>query len=399
MIIHDLEDLPPENIQTLYAKDVNGRDIKIFTLYEAQVIGNTYPGIRLFCDDTVYNPIREQVMSLPGITLNTINLVPKKFLREELNPVFFFIYNAQNYYHNLWDTLPYLITYRFLKKKVPTLKLLVQSQNYCKFVTEFLELLGIHQSDLLPLDEETSYLMMFVSSSYTHGGKSNLPPREEIYQLYKELADKIPNDPNLPRKIYISRRSHKHGQYDNIGTDYTMRRRLMNEDALVEYLESRGYAEIFTELLSTSEKIALFKGCTHVVGPIGGGLCNVLFCEQGTRLIPIVSPHFLEINGRFRYSFASVNTNYFFDTRHFEDSFFKRNMRVRIKESGIIGEIQDISGDLLSVIYTNEPVAGWNAQTSYEQIWVDANQVQPLDLGLNSAWVMDLDKFKELGDV
>ena len=43
-----------------------------------------------------------------------------------------------------------------------------------------------------------------------------------------------------------------------IGTNYTQRRKLVNEDDLVDKLIKEDYVEVFTERLSTIEKIAYF---------------------------------------------------------------------------------------------------------------------------------------------
>lgn len=106
---------------------------------------------------------------------------------------------------------------------------------------------------------------------------------------------------------------------DNIGTNYTTRRKLLNEDILVDYLESKGFVEVFTETMSTIEKLILFNNCDIVVGCIGGGLCNVLFVNENTKLICLVSPSFLDVNDRFRFSFERIPTTYFHDTYHVDN--------------------------------------------------------------------------------
>lgn len=388
----------------LFVEDNNGREIRVFHLENVKALGQThYPSVTLMSHGQLVNPINERVMSLP--TLST----PEGFVfnltkRVQHDPVFFFVYNVDNYYHFLYDTLPYLITFQHLKRVVPQLKLLTnfansQQTKLNRFVLEFLDLLGIQESDLLFLDRDTEYRSMYLSSSYTHDGLSNAPPRQEVYDLYADLAKRVPVNDSLPRKLYVSRRSYKHGQVDNIGTNYTTKRNFANESELVAFLESRGYVEVFTELLTTRDKIALFKTASHVVGPIGGGLCNILFSSPITKLTAIVSPHFLDINKRFCYSFANVNVGYFDSTRHIETSEYKKYMRVRVKSLNVIGEIVDIFEDSLGVLYSNEVVAGWNAQTQYTQVVVNKNDVEVLDPGLNAAWQMDLNKFMETVNV
>ena len=127
---------------------------------------------------------------------------------------------------------------------------------FYKFVSEFLDLLGIKESDILIVDKNTEYKNVYISSSYTHGHDSNLPPRKEIYSLYNDIVniarDKYKLD--TPKKIYISRRTWLHNNFSNIGTNYTTRRRLINEDELVEKLTKKGFVEVFTENLKCVNK-------------------------------------------------------------------------------------------------------------------------------------------------
>jgi capsular polysaccharide biosynthesis protein len=217
-----------------------------------------------------------------------------------------------------------LISFFELRKEIPNLKLLMSNPNKDKnkfypFVYEFLEILGITKEDIVLVTPDTKYSEVFISDSYTHGINSNLPPRKEVYNFFKQIVNSVDTDNiDRPKKIYISRRSHKHGDYSNIGTNYTDRRKLMNEDDLVIFLEKIGYTEIFTELLTTKEKILLFANAEYVIGPIGGGLCNTLFCEKETKLLSIISPNFLKINQRFSFCFDNIDTIYFEDTYHYE---------------------------------------------------------------------------------
>lgn len=400
--MNDLEEVL--NPFILFEKDENSREIKIFLVEDAEISGQLYyPGTRLYSHKThkCYNPIRECIMSLPNQISNSVGTFDISVSSMiERRPVFFFIVNLDNFFHTLYDSLPYLISYRYLKQQIPELLLLTNFANnqqikHHRFVLEFLEMLNISEDDLIYPNTKTIYSKIFVSSSYTHDGLSNSPPRQEIYSLYKNLANKVEANDHYPKKIYVSRRSYKHGNYENIGTNYTTRRKLVNEDELVYFLASKGYLEVFTELLSTQEKIALFKNCTHVVGPIGGGLCNVLFSKPETKLISIVSPHFLDINARFCYSFANVKVDYFKDTKHVETDKYKKHMRVLIEDMGIVGEIKEVEENSVVVMISPDVVAGWNAQTKYETMIVAKDEVKIIDNGLNSKWTMDMEKFKE----
>jgi hypothetical protein len=401
MNVTKLSDVTP--FMNFLKEDVNGRKIDIFKIKNVIPCDNTfYPNclFKLQDSDMVIKPIDERVMSLnfdSEIEIKYSSFIEKR----ENDPIFYFIYNTDNYYHFVYDSLPYLISYLELKKKIPNIKLLMNYPNFSKkefyrFVSEFLEILNI-KDDIIMIDENTVYSEVYISDSFTHGFNSNLPPREEIYDFYKNMvsivkSNKIIN--NLPKKFYVSRRTWKHGDNSNIGTNYTNRRKLECENELVDYLISEGYEEIFTETLSTIDKIILFDQAESVVGPIGGGLCNVLFSKKECNLISICSPIFLDINQRFKFCFDKVNTIYFEDSFHVENDKWKKWMRV--KNFDIIGEIEEVTKDELVLVYTNTILAGWNSDINYNRKTVKKEDCLIIDSGLNSEWNINLNKIKDI---
>jgi len=413
--------LPLEKINTnliILEKDENGREITLYDLNDVFVVGDSlaYPNTLLYetFSGCLFKPLDEKIMSLKDIhtsneyespALNAIKNLADiihwgdgTFSPHNQMCFFYFIYNTDNYFHFIYDSLPHLISFQKLKPKVPNLKLLMNypegKNSFYKFVIEFLELFGITEEDIEIVDKKKLYGNVFLSNSYTHGINSNLPPRKEVYELFKTIVDKIEIDTsNLPKKIYVSRRSWVHGDLSNIGTNYTSRRKMINEDELVEYLTSIGYAEIFTETLSTKEKIALFANAESVIGAIGGGICNVLFSKPDCKLTAIVSPHFLDVNERFLHSLNGVKLSLFNDTFNTEASEFKKHMRVKCGD--IIGEITEINNDELTISYSDIMVSGWNNDTKFKSIVKKTNECVKLDNGLNSAWAINLEKFKK----
>jgi capsular polysaccharide biosynthesis protein len=88
----------------------------------------------------------------------------------------------------------------------------------------------------------------------------------------------------------------------------------MNEDDVVELLQTYGFEEIFCEDLSMAGKIGLFRNAEFVVGPIGGGLANILFCKPETNVISINSPEFFPINERLKHALNHTKIDMFNDT-------------------------------------------------------------------------------------
>lgn len=390
-----------EKVLTLFDKDVNNREIIIYKLENSSLASNSiiYPNILFKSKDQIVTPLNEKIMSLSEANSDHIDLIDNYKVTKNIDiPLFFFIYNTDNYYHYIYDTLPYLISYFELKKEIKNLKLLMSYPNpskkeQYKFVIEFLEILGIEIEDILLIEPGVNYKEIYISDSYTHDGKSNLPPRQEIYPFYKKIVQKsIDYSANYPKKIYVSRRTWIHNNLSNIGTNYTNRRKLIIEDELVEFLKKENYTEIFTENLSTIEKLNLFYNASNVIGAIGGGICNVLFSQPETNLLSIVSPDFLNVNKRFLYSFDNIKCQLFENTHHMEKTNFKKYMRCQY--NNIIGEIIEVFNDKVLISYTDEFLAGWNNNLEYKIIEAPIDKCIKLDNGLNSAWTFDLNEIK-----
>jgi hypothetical protein len=387
----------------VFEEDENEREINVYNFKNCVPCGHNlyYPNVLLNSKDNgLILPVLERTMSLNIGTIYENNNMKYEYIDQIITnnnkcPLFFFIYNTDTYFHFLYDTLPYLITFFKLKQSIFDLKLLMQFPNKQRnklypFVLEFLEILNINQDDLVFVDNHTSYDNIYISTSYTHDINSNAPPRKEIYLFYQNMTNYVLNNYNLniiiPKKIYVSRRTWKHNDFTNIGTNYTTRRKLINEDALVEKLINEGYQEVFTEKLTTIEKILYFSNASHVVGAIGGGISNVLFSPNSTVLEAIISPTFLLVNMRFKYSIECVNVHYNHNTTHIEKGEFKTYMRVKTKDNKIIGEIEQIYDNKLLVSYNDGSNTGWNSQNIFNKIELDIKDVDKLDDGLNSCW-------------
>jgi hypothetical protein len=396
----DLNNLTP--FKTLFESDNNGREINIYKLHNVQFYKNNifYPNVILRSEKNDINPIKETVLSLKELDFSLHNKSMLEIKDRDSKPYFFFIYNTDNYYHFVYDTLPYLITFFELKKEIPDLQLLMNYPNYqkfehYKFVIEFLYILSINKDDITIVNPSIVYDNIYVSNSYTHDGKSNIKPRNEVYKFYNSIVNFITNDnkkEKLPTKIYISRRTWINKDTSNIGTNYTTKRKLLNEDEIVDYLKTKGFVEVFTENLSTHEKILLFNNAEHVIGPIGGGLCNTLFSNKKTKLTVLNSPTFFDINYRFLFSFENVNYEILDISEHTEKSKIKKFMRVKFDNK--VGEVVDIDGDNITINYSDMDVAGWNNEIKFNEIEKKISEVQPIDNGLNSEWKINIKKLK-----
>lgn len=402
-----------QNFIQLYEKDQTERSIGYYKMNNISLNGrNTYyPNVLLYQSEyeTLMNPYDEMVMSLGKKSFYDDHYDPID-LNIDLNnssnvsdPVFFFIYNFDNYYHFLYDTLPYLFTYLELKKTIPHLKLLInypnENNSFYKFNLEFLTKI-IKLDDIIIHSNRFVYKELYVSTSLTHAGYSNNPPRKEIFQIYDILKNNI-DETNISEKlkgldnIYISRRTWINKDSSNIGTDYTTRRKMINEDALVDRLINKGFTEIFAENLNTDEKIFLFSNAKMIIGSIGGGMANLLFSTVDTKSIVIETPFFLEINYRFKYSMEHTKIQYMRDvTTYKNENKIPLYCRVKMK-NGMIGEISEYKNNKYLIHFSNG-VAGFNNRILFKNEWLLSNDFELLDNGLNSPYIINIYSLIEL---
>lgn len=83
--------------------------------------------------------------------------------------------------------------------------------------------------------------------------------------------------PTTNRRLYISRSKAR-------------RRRVVNEDQVIQTLLRRGFESICLEDLSVLEQATLFASAQAIVAPHGAGLTNLVFCSPGTAVIEYFHP-------------------------------------------------------------------------------------------------------------
>ncbi len=299
------------------------RDIKVgyFENCIIEGISTHYPQPLIKTETELLLPTIERFMSLDRGTIyeETMEWECKNtnIIKTETTPVFYFVYNCANYFHWIYDTVPYLYSYLKLREQYTGLKLLINvpegRDDLYPFVYETLDLLDIKNKELIFLNRETKYDSMIIASSLTHNRMSLEPPHSEVFSLIDSMKG---DDSIIEEKIYVSRRTWTQSKSDNIGTDYTKERMCINEDEVVKLFKNYGYKEVFCENFTMKEKVGLFRSVKYVAGPIGGGMSNVLFCKPQTKVISINSPKFFPINQRLKYALDRVDL-YMFDKTKF----------------------------------------------------------------------------------
>lgn len=89
-----------------------------------------------------------------------------------------------------------------------------------------------------------------------------------------------------PRRLYVTRNG-------------SGRRRLINEEAVLEVLLPHGYEVVAPETLTLREQMAIFRDATHVVGNMGAALSNLAFSADGVQVLCLAT--------------EAMNHDYFYD--------------------------------------------------------------------------------------
>ncbi len=208
--------------------DISSRQYYNKKINNAYIYNPIYPN----CIVNNNNPYDEQIMSIPNFNYN-MKEINNDITTYNNGIYFFFIYNLDNYYHFIYDTLPYLIHYFELNEN--NIKILIpEKYKLLQFHLDTFNILNIPIDNIICADNNSIYEQLYIPSSLTHGCDkdykllSHLPPSNKAYDIWNMLkynAIYKTIHTTYPKKIYISRRSWKHNDFSNIGTNYTTRRK------------------------------------------------------------------------------------------------------------------------------------------------------------------------------
>jgi capsular polysaccharide biosynthesis protein len=118
------------------------------------------------------------------------------------------------------------------------------------------------------------------------------------HQFVRELFPLQGNDADYPKRIYVKR-----------GDART--RRILNEPALSQYLESLGFISISLTGKSVAEQARIFGNAEFIIGPHGAALTNVLFAAPGAKLLEIFPPGIAESSFFTAATYSSMKYSYF----------------------------------------------------------------------------------------
>lgn len=180
---------------------------------------------------------------------------------------------SSNYFHWTLDTLP----------RVDLLKDYIDGIDWFyigstePFQQAWLEKLGIPRKKILAISPHSHIQAdRLLVPSFSH--KSGIYA-DAAYEFVRSFR---PSLPAPTRKIYVSRSNAR-------------RRKIMNEEDILPFLRGQGYEVHHLTGKSIDEQMELFGSASHIIAPHGAELTNLVYCQPGTKVLEIFSPHYINL--------------------------------------------------------------------------------------------------------
>jgi hypothetical protein len=155
---------------------------------------------------------------------------------------------------------------------------------------EMLELIGFQSEHIL--DSRVADIK-FDECILGNSGHWFFPNPADIMALKKHVEKPLNIRRTEHNRIYISRAG---------------RRRIVNEEALIDLLRQYDFLIIEDKPRSVAEQITIYKNASFIIGPHGASFTNVIWCEPGTHLVELFSASM--VVGHFWYLSQLMNMTY-----------------------------------------------------------------------------------------
>ncbi len=154
-----------------------------------------------------------------------------------------------------------------------------------QFMKESLELWGIDACKIISASNDQRVIAheLIVPSLVSKAQVNGCPrlvhyvPEYIVNYIRKKLlegAQKRSHTCEYNKKIFISRKD-------------AASRKIINEDDIFPLFHAAGFTRYYLTQMSLAEQVQLFKNAEIIVGPIGSGLTNIIFCNPGVKIIEL----------------------------------------------------------------------------------------------------------------
>jgi capsular polysaccharide biosynthesis protein len=178
---------------------------------------------------------------------------------------------ASNYCQWLTDYLPRIVIADGVGGKMP---ILIPRFQRLGFQSETLALLGIPEDKLIALEPGLHRVeSLFMLNTSSHAFRRYYQYGHSDYAAL--VLDRIPDSgARRESKLWLGRGNAR-------------RRRIINQEEVEQIYTEYGYQGVDPGSMSFAEQVRLMQGATHVAGPHGAALTNVVFCAPGTSVTEV----------------------------------------------------------------------------------------------------------------
>ncbi len=152
--------------------------------------------------------------------------------------------------------------------------------SHLPFQKETLDILGISQSKIIETDKYSHIQATKLIVPSFPGTVSWMPKWAVDFVRSRFLHPRVIATSEKIERLYISRQQ-------------ATNRRIINEEQIINLLTQFGFQSITLESMSVAEQAALLANAKVVVSAHGSGLTNIVFCQPGTKIVEILSPHYV----------------------------------------------------------------------------------------------------------
>lgn len=159
---------------------------------------------------------------------------------------------------------------------------LVHFGKLSEFRRSMLVYAGFEDDNIIQLEEDKVYKIEKLIAPHN---RSIYETNSYMSEFYKKITERVSVEPKyrLPDIFFIKR---KKRNSENM-------RWILNEDDLCLMIEQRNIPSIYLEDLSFEEEVRLFNNAKLIIGELGAGLYNTVFCQPGTKIIAISSINYI----------------------------------------------------------------------------------------------------------
>lgn len=187
-------------------------------------------------------------------------------------------WSGNNYVHWLFDTFARLLALIEAGEDIKNFDQFVFLNTTNHFQKETLNELGIGPKRIIMAGREGQLFktdeFVFVSEP-----RKNYAANAQVSDLIRSFIGQSSSGCHPKRKIFISRSKAR-------------RRRILNEDDVIDFLGAFGYERIWLEDLTIRETARIMAEAEAVISPHGAGFSNIVFASPGTRVLELIGARF-----------------------------------------------------------------------------------------------------------